>query len=37
MRGKDTKDIIQTNSINKMQITIFSTTTKGFQQLCKHF
>ncbi len=37
MRGKDTKDIIQTNSINTIQTTIFSTTMKGFQQLCKHF
>lgn len=36
MRDKDTKDIIQTNSINAMQETLFSTTIKGFQQVCKH-
>lgn len=37
MRGKDTKDIIQTNSINTMHGTIFSTDIKGFQQVCKRF
>ncbi len=37
MRGKDTKDIIQTNSINTMLGTIFSTSIKGFQQVCKRF
>lgn len=37
MRCKDTKEIIQTNGINTMQGTIFSTDIKGFQQVCKHF
>lgn len=37
MRGKDTKDIIQTNSINTMLGTIFSTAIKSFQQVCKRF
>lgn len=37
MRGKDTKDIIQTNSIYTMLGTIFSTAIKGFQQVCKRF
>lgn len=37
MRGKDTKDIIQTNSINTMRGIIFSTAIKGFQQVCKRF
>lgn len=33
MRGKDTKVIIQTNDSNIMQTLIFSTDSKGFQQV----